>query len=123
MQGLRVGCLFRILFLLKPNITSDIINSEEFLRFLFYSARYFLKTKYTKQGCPPVPAGSSKAPFGIGCLPFGCPFLASRNPDPIRIELKRLLSAGTASKLFPSARGLSVFALRQAKIKQNHRGR
>jgi len=50
MQGLRVGCLFRILFLLKPNIASDIINSEEFLRFLFYSARYFLKTKYTKQG-------------------------------------------------------------------------
>ena len=40
MQGLRVGCLFRILFLLKPNITSDIINSEEFLRFLFYFARY-----------------------------------------------------------------------------------
>ena len=56
-------------------------------------------------------------------IAFGCPFLASRNPDPIRIELKRLLSAGTALKLFPLASGLSVFALRQAKIKQKHRRR
>lgn len=58
-----------------------------------------------------------ESPFRDRLPPFGCPFLASRNPDPIRIQLKRLLSAGTASKLFPSARGLSVFALRQANKK------
>lgn len=50
MHGLHVGCLFRILFMLKTNSTSVIINSEEILRFLFYLARYFLKIKYIKQG-------------------------------------------------------------------------
>lgn len=65
----------------------------------------------------PCPFRQFESPFRDRLPPFGCPFLASRNPDPIRIELKRLLSAGTASKLFPSARGLSVFALRQANKK------
>lgn len=65
----------------------------------------------------PCPCRQFESPFRDRLPPFGCPFLASRNPDPIRIELKRLLSAGTASKLFPSARGLSVFARRQANKK------
>lgn len=65
----------------------------------------------------PCPCRQFESPFRDRLLPFGCPFLALRNPDPIRIQLKRLLSAGTASKLFPSARGLSVFALRQANKK------
>lgn len=65
----------------------------------------------------PCPCRQLMSPFRDRLPPFGCPFLASRNPDPIRIELKRLLSAEPASKLFPSARGLSVFALRQANKK------
>ena len=65
----------------------------------------------------PCPCRQVESPFRDRLPPFGCPFLASRNPDPIRIELKRLLSAEPASKLFPSARGLSVFARRQANKK------
>lgn len=65
----------------------------------------------------PCPFRQFVSPFRDRLPPFGCPFLASRNPDPIRIQLKRLLSAGTASKLFPLASGLSVFALRQANKK------
>lgn len=63
------------------------------------------------------PCRQFESPFRDRLPPFGCPFLALRNPDPIRIELKRLLSAGTVSKLFPLASGLSVFAMRQANKK------
>lgn len=82
MQGLRVGCLFRILFLLKPNIASDIINSEEFLRFLFYSARYFLKTKYTKQDEPlSLPAVRESLSGSAAAVWLSVPCLTKSRPD------------------------------------------
>ena len=76
MQGLRVGCLFRILFLLKPNITSDIINSEEFLRDI--SSKLNIQSKDEPLSLPAVrePLSGSAAAVWLSV-----PCLTKSRPD------------------------------------------
>lgn len=82
MQGLRVGCLFRILFLLKPNITSDIINSEEFCDFCFIlrdiSSKLNIQSKDEPLSLPAVRKSLSGSAAAVW---LSVPCLTKSRPD------------------------------------------